>query len=410
MLRWFSLIVFTLALMTFAFSAVGAAAKTTEKGELSIVSNSQPLKVEAKEGNDGATTTLTLFNSGTKPVPFRVLFEASTVEGVRLEGPLVGTVRARETKLVRMGFGGLEGLHETATGQLMVRSGRREPLVREVEFDPAPQPAIPWPGVLIVASLLVSVILMFIAAPPEDKKDIPAPNPKLSFESIATVLTAAGGLLATVTTAVTFPSLPEQISEQSLLALAALFAALVVLAPFVYEALRKVHPAPLDEKKGRVGTNKTVLIACAITMWGVLGEIALLGLLGWELAGENAGRVFVIVAILIVGGLAIRYFLVSVGKLVQRDWPKEEEEKAQEEAKALKTLPKGGEPQESAELVSIFPTRAYDFQGIDSLLVHQGITLPDVSIDREDRSAEISVPPVVAVMPATEEPARWSLL
>jgi Na+-transporting methylmalonyl-CoA/oxaloacetate decarboxylase gamma subunit len=405
MIRQASLIALMCAIATFAPTSLAAAAGGTglDKGELSILTGPEPLKVKASEDDDTATATLSLLNPGVKPVPYRIFLEASSSGRVRLERPVRGVVIGNSAALAELTFTGLEGIDEAATGQLVIKSAGA-PLAQGIELDPAPQPPLPWPATLIIASFFISLILMALVVPPKSRRNIPAPGPKLSFESVATVLTAAGGIFATVMGAVTFPTMPEQIAEQSVVSLAAIFAALVVLAPFVFEALRKTTVSPVDERNGRIGTNGTVLIACMITMWGVLGEIGLLGLLGWELT-DASGRVFVIGAIVMILVLAIRYFLVSVSKLVRRDWPREEEEK-----KLAEVAEEPPEEPLSREEEALPFADTYSLRDLDLLRVARHTALPTFSVDTVARSAEISVPPVVAIAPTPAKPERWSLL
>jgi hypothetical protein len=159
-----------------------------------------------------------------------------------------------------------------------------------------------------------------------------APNPKWSFSSWATTLTAAGALLGTVLGQATFPTVPDKISKAELVNLNIFFALVLVVGPFLFEALRVFRPE--EAKNGRTGNNLTVLIACGFTVWAVIGQLGSFGLLGWELlGGGNAGRLGAIATGIFVI-LALWYFFTTASETVVRDWKKEEEEakKAAEEA------------------------------------------------------------------------------
>jgi hypothetical protein len=165
-----------------------------------------------------------------------------------------------------------------------------------------------------------------------------APGPKWGFDSWATTATAVGAILGTVLGGATLPEVPHEIDKQSLVALNLLFGGLVVLAPFVFQAIRKPTAPAADPDAGLWGYNVALLFACSLTCGAVLGEIATLTLLAWELTGGGGWGVVAIVGLAAVGVLAAYYFAVTSWSLATTDWEvlaakkKAEAQQAQREA------------------------------------------------------------------------------
>jgi hypothetical protein len=183
-----------------------------------------------------------------------------------------------------------------------------------------------WPPVFLVGAL-AGVVLIFLAviqwARNQGKCAMltkPAPGPKWSFESWATTSTALGAVLGTVLASTVVPAVPRQISKDSLVALNLVFAGMVVVAPFLFQAIRRGDGAKVDQDAGLWGYNWALALACAITGGAVLGELATLALVGWEIAGAGFWGYLLLVAIIGLGLLAARYFVVTARELATTDW------------------------------------------------------------------------------------------
>jgi hypothetical protein len=166
--------------------------------------------------------------------------------------------------------------------------------------------------VLFVLGLLVGLRKRRIFAP--------AAGPKWSLDSWASTLTTAGGILGTVLGAATLPEIPREIDKDTLVRLNLLFGILVLVGPFLFQAIRNPFVKPTDQDAAYTGWNLTLLLACAITGAAVVGELATLGLLGWELAGPGDWGTAAVVAVVVLAVAAAYYFLVTVIQLVTTDW------------------------------------------------------------------------------------------
>jgi hypothetical protein len=153
-----------------------------------------------------------------------------------------------------------------------------------------------------------------------------APALTLDFgTSWSTNLTAVGGVLVTVLTLVTYPDVPREIDKDSLTALSLLFGGLVVVAPFVFQGLRR-NPPDQEALRSLTGTNLGLALACCITFAAVVGELLALGLLGWELIGGGLGVVLLFAGIFVLGGLAANYTYRGIRDFLLRKWTDEANE------------------------------------------------------------------------------------
>lgn len=314
-----------LVLIAAAGSPTGASAAAPE---LSLAGDDE-LTVEASDGKDSATGELVVVNPGPS-VPFTVTFNAFEKGTVELVGFEPKELAAEGATPVKVTFSGLAKLDKATSGALVVKGGA-VPAVRVTKIAPGIQPSTDWPQAIMIGALVAMAALgLGIAVAALLKRRMgdlakKAPGPKWSFESWATTLTAAGAVFGTVVAAATFPEAPEQISKDSLVAISLLFGTLVVIAPFVFQTLRNPQARASDQEGGLWGYNWALLISCAITCGAVLGELACLGLLSWELIGGGGWAWTSLVAVAILGILALYYFAVTTWDMVTTDWQAETE-------------------------------------------------------------------------------------
>lgn len=309
---------------------------------LSILGTSTTaLVVTGEKGADTAETKLTVLNGDGTPATVSIELQASNSKTVKAsllkEEKVVNEVEVPKGKAqaIEVQLSGLSDLKEAVTGQLVLTGGK-EPVAQAVEVVP-PAPDEDWPALLIWGSLGATIVFaLFVVGAMDDIGLLrkPAPNPKLAFSSWATTLTAVGVLLGTVIGQTTFPTVPDQISKTELVNLNIFFGLVLVVGPFLFEALRRLHPAPTEAEHGRTGYNVTVLISCALTIWAVVGQIGAFGLLGWELVdGGNSGLAIAIAAGVFVL-FALWYFFTTTSEMVTKNWKKEEDKKKKEEKEA----------------------------------------------------------------------------
>jgi hypothetical protein len=282
------------------------------------------VSAKAGSGKQTADVFLNVVNAGPGEVPITVAFTAASATGVSAGAPAPATIGEKAPTRVKVTFKGLSG-HKQVKGVVVIGGGAA-PVYKEATLTPGPDPAAAWPAVLpigaAVAMLLLFVIVACVVARRKGARRLVAraPGPKWSFDSWATTLTTVGAVLGTVLAAATFPTVPRGIGKANLVELNLLFAGLVVLAPFVFQAIRTPQATPADHEAGRWGFNLTLLLACSITFGAVLGEIAALALLGWEIIGGGYWAVVAVVGLTVVGLVALWYFSLTAYQLAATDW------------------------------------------------------------------------------------------
>jgi hypothetical protein len=303
---------------------LSAGARAVEAPDLSL-GNEGELAVEG-DGGDTASTEVVVVNPG-YAVPVRVEFLSSTEGGAEIAHYAPKLIRAQGATVVKVTFSGLSALSKADNNGVLVIKGGATPLARQTKVTRGLHPFWDWPVIFVVGALVATLLLLLTIltgawAYGETHLKKKAPGPKWSFSSWATTLTAVGALLSTVVAAATYPSEPAQISKDSLVALALLFGALVVVGPFVFQAIRNPKANPADQEAGLWGYSWALLLSCAITCGAVLGELGCFGLLAWELIPERGWAIIALLAILVIAGLAIFYFLVTAWSLAKTDWEK----------------------------------------------------------------------------------------
>jgi hypothetical protein len=328
-----------------ATAAVGAA--STAAPELQLLGQG-PVSVSAVQGKDAAEAYLTVLNAGSATASISASFQAaSSAASIKASLGAPTSLRPGEANRVRLIFTGLKALSEPVNGQIVIAGGAT-PVAESATVSPALQPSADWP-LLIVIIGFGSAALFFggLATAVASKKGLSwlgksAPSPKWSFESWATHLTAVGALLGTVLGTASLPETPTQIDKTSLVALSLLFGALVVVAPFVFEAIQRPTQPTSAESEGGSGFVGVLLLSCAITFGAVIGEIVTLGLASWEITGGGAGGVLIEIGLGVLFVLAVYYVTVTACNAAMTDW--------QTQAKASVSAPAAGAPELAATL------------------------------------------------------------
>jgi hypothetical protein len=365
------------------------------EGEALSAPGPETLEVTGEKGDDSATGYLTLLNSGESPLPVRISFQAGSDEGLTAGEVKPRSIPSHTAERVAITFSGLGSLDEAASGQLIVEGGESV-LSKTVEVKPGLQPAAEWPAVLIGVSFTLALLLGLYVAIGADNADLarPAPGPKLTFESWASTFTAVGAVLGTVLPEVAYPPFPEQIGKDTLVSLNLLFLALIAFAPFSYQALRRSDAGEVGEDEGMVGTNLTLLLACTLTLWAVLGELGTVTLLASELVGGELPELVVLFGAALVFVLAILYFLRTTSRMVRKAW--------------APAPPAPGPPPAAgvAEAVALEEPRTLDFSNVKQLRLRtSGFPVPTLVSHPERQEVELAVPSSTA---ATKR--HWPLL
>jgi hypothetical protein len=138
-----------------------------------------------------------------------------------------------------------------------------------------------------------------------------------------------GAVFGTVLTGVTFPDSPDRIDKDTLLVLNALFAGGVVVAPFLFQALRDWRVDPIHNELS--GFILTLLLAMGVTLGAVIGEIYALGLLANALTTTDAQDTAVLWTRDGLAVLSIVYFLGTAWWTANTDWAEEARKKKEAE-------------------------------------------------------------------------------
>ncbi|HEY1833396.1 MAG TPA: hypothetical protein VGG08_03080 [Solirubrobacteraceae bacterium] len=293
-----------------------------------------PVAVNAVQGKDSAEAYVTVLNAGLQPASISASFQAASSGATKATLAAPTTIQAGQATRVKLEFTGLKALSEAVSGELVINGGAK-PVAQSVEVMPALQPSASWPALIVGVSLGLALLLIAIVALSVgrikgwQRLGEPAPPPQWSFESWATHLTAVGAVLGTVLGSASLPATPRQIDKTSLVSLSLLFGALVVVAPFVFQAIqspRASKPAGGDE---RSGYTWVLLLSCALTLGAVLGELATLGLAAWEITGGNKGGLAIESALGLLAALALYYLLVTAWKAASTNWEEELEKRAE---------------------------------------------------------------------------------
>jgi hypothetical protein len=376
------------AILSSPVAGGSAAAAASQKPPLSVLGSTSTLAVAGSQGQDTATGYFSLLNPGRRSVHISVRFQAASSDKVGIENVTPATVGPGQAQRVAITFSGLQTLDAAANGQLVVTGGA-SPVAQAVAINPAPQPSAPWPEVVIGGSFFLALMLALAvvgAMPDHDRgplRNLAPPAPKWNYTSWATTLTAVGAVFGTVLTQATFPPFPKEVAKPTLINLNILFGILVILGPFLFQALRKRTVSPADQEAGRTSTNLTLLIACSFTLWAVLGEIAAFALLTWELVGGGAVGWVVVIVLAAIAVLAARYFLVTTSELVIKRW-------------ATPVAPPAA---------GAMPRMELDVSDVERLSLLTAAPVATVTRNREERSAELTLP-----APVERAPSYWSLL
>jgi hypothetical protein len=164
------------------------------------------------------------------------------------------------------------------------------------------------PAILIGVPLIAGAVLVLISWSQArvgfgDKLGPPDWDFSASF---ASTIAGVGAVLGTILGAQVLPANPHYLSTIAYTGLNLFFAVLVVVAPFVFAATRdKIS----QDAQGLhyEGFVWSFMIASAITVWAVIGELATLGVLFWELhhAGTLSGWAVWPIWVLIAGTISL---------------------------------------------------------------------------------------------------------
>ena len=266
------------------------------------------LTVQAAEPT---TETLTVRNDG------------SSVSTLQLTSMLdAGSAQVQPTQVTIPAFG-VKAFQVTITADRNDRSANGQLVLTAPGAPPAAVPVVIEPeqsrswsaALLIFVPLLGAAVLVIVRLRTVDHRGPFGPANWDYSESWATSLTLVGALLGTVLGAGVLPDNLDLFSKAGYAGFNVLFGMLVVVAPLVYAAGQRRIKDSEDKKQQYQGTTLAFALASIVTLWGVFGELATIGLLYREI--EKAGELNTFLVAVSWGVLSL-VFLVTVLYSVKR--------------------------------------------------------------------------------------------
>jgi hypothetical protein len=276
-------------------------------------------------------TTLTISNSSERALTVR--FSAVLDDGTATVRPRRSTIRPYGTERVGLTVSPADKSASTE-GDLVVTPIARGSLRRAIGPSTSVPIAVDAPTddsraewLLLGLSFLVAAWIVFVHCwlrMPHRFKVVRRTMGPVGWDfsqSWGSNLTAVGAVIATVLAANVLPNDTAYISSDGYTILSLSFGIMVVVAPFLYVATQRATPvagAAGPKLRGRVWA---FLIACVVTLWGVLGELATSGMIFAEI--EKAGSLpshvaaFAIVLLAVTVGLVYLYATTTIGAIVE---------------------------------------------------------------------------------------------
>jgi hypothetical protein len=308
-------------------SLAGGASASVQTGPVTVAA---PDSISV-DPSSAQTTTLTLSSSSAtvRTVRFAVLLDKGAVN-VRPGHTSIGPYATRRVRLTLIAADkSLSTQGDLVITPVAARNGKGAAIAPSTSVPVVVKPATDdshaeW--ILLGLSFLVAAWIVFVHCwfrMPHRFKIFGRTMGSVGWDfskSWASNLTAVGAVVAAVLSASILPENTRYISSDGYTILSLEFGIMVVVAPFVYSAtqLAKVQKGKEPAYKGHVWA---FLIACVVTLWGVIGELGTSGLIFVEI--EKAGSLPSHVAILGVTLIAVTFFLIwrysstTIGAIVE---------------------------------------------------------------------------------------------
>jgi hypothetical protein len=203
-----------------------------------------------------------------------------------------------------------------ASGRLVVRKDGVPPGSVTVSIGPEPNLVAGADDPLVIAAVIAGILFVIGLAIARGTTDLTRPIPTVGFDfgkSVATTLTAVGGVFGTVLGASVVPAETSTLSKAAFTALSVLFVVAIAIAA----VLPSVSQAN-DGSKTRLGL---FWVAAIVTTWAVFGQLYTLWLLLGELGaqqGFSGAGLTLFKGLLVVGAVAMLYYVpVRIAKVVK---------------------------------------------------------------------------------------------
>jgi hypothetical protein len=274
--RWppFAKTTVVIGLLGASLGCWAAVANAAEQARLDFVS---PDKVSVSADKPSDTATVILRNNG--PSPADVTFRVEAAKDAPTVSNPATTVPAFQIAHVELTLTPAKR-HQAAKGVLVASAPGSVPAAVTLDASATKSPPW-WVYAVIFGPLAIGLVLLTVRWLSRTRKDADlgdrvGPASWDFSKSWASTLTVFGALVGTIVTSGVLPD-TSTTPKSTYAGLNVLFGALILIAPFVYTATQKaakVHLSKTVKEPQYQGFVWGFLLATAITVWAVMGELA----------------------------------------------------------------------------------------------------------------------------------------
>ena len=203
------------------------------------------------------------------------------------------------------------------TGELVLASRGASPAVVPLVVEPRKEYGYSA-ALLIFVPLLAAAVLVILCLIAFDVNGPFGPANWDYSQSWATSLTLVGALLGTILGAGVLPNRLDLFSKAGYSGFNVLFGMLVLVAPLVYAAAQKRIQDAKDGTPQYKGTTWAFGFASVVTLWGVFGELATVGLLFREIEKAGGLDTLLVWASWVVLGLIVVSAITYTGRRMRQ--------------------------------------------------------------------------------------------
>ncbi len=271
-----------------------------------IFAQDKPLTVSVDGDAKCASATVVLVNSGPglSALDFSAVSEKADAPAITVTPTAGSAIPAHSAKPIELSF--------TSTASLkgfdghLIASTEGAAAERDLKIDA--KNTLPFSvNLIIFASLIVAVALTALRAWRLKSRLgylLSAPNWDFS-KSWASTFTVVGALLGTILSSLVLPETPERFSKATLAGMNLVFGVAILLAPLIFALSQTGRYVKKDASTSELQPQGTVagyLLAAALTLTGVLGQLATVFFLLDEIEAKgslpDAALVFIILLLL----------------------------------------------------------------------------------------------------------------
>lgn len=252
----------------------------------------EPLVISIDSGEKTASATVVLVNGGqdVDELSFSAVSVDADAAAVKVEASGNRAIFAGGAAPITLSFSSAEAIGDF-NGHVVATSGtvaaERDLKINEKDTVPLSVNIIIFGSFLIGAAFAV---VRALTLRPRLSYLLSAPGWDFS-KSWASTFTVVGAVLGTVLASLVLPATPERFSKATLAGMNLIFAAAILLAPFLFAITES--PQDVDDSDGKTrkrgqGTVAGYLMACGLTLTGVIGQLITVFFLLDEIESNNA--------------------------------------------------------------------------------------------------------------------------